>query len=158
MSDQPTSQVAGLQGLRRKIVHATLYELIAVAIVTAATPLLSDKGLSEGLGLAISTSVMALLWNMVFNTLFESWERRQASRTRTIRRRIAHAIGFEGGLVALTVPALAWWLDIGWWAAFVLDLGLVVFFLFYTLVFNWVFDHAFGLPASARDDSEPRHA
>ena len=31
-----------------------------------------------------------------------------------------------------------------------MDLGLVVFFLVYTFVFNWLFDHVFGLPASAR--------
>ena len=30
-----------------------------------------------------------------------------------------------------------------------MDLGLIVFFLCYTFVFNWVFDHLFGLPASA---------
>lgn len=151
MHTKRPSDASGLQGPRRKIVHATLYELIAVAIVTVATPILSDKGMGEGMGLAVSTSALALLWNIVFNTLFERWERRQRNRARTLRRRVAHALGFECGLVLLTVPALAWWLEIGWWAAFLLDLGLVVFFLLYTLVFNWVFDHVFGLPASAHD-------
>ena len=33
--------------------------------------------------------------------------------------------------------------------AFVLDLGLLLFFLVYTFVFNWTFDRIFGLPASA---------
>ena len=33
--------------------------------------------------------------------------------------------------------------------ALVMDLGLVVFFLCYTFVFNWGFDQVFGLPASA---------
>jgi uncharacterized membrane protein len=133
---------------RRRIVHAALYEAIAIVIVTVATPFLSDKGTGEGMGLAISTSIMALLWNMAFNTLFERWEQGQHSKERTVRRRMAHAVGFEGGLLVLTVPALAWWLDIGWWDALVFDMGLVVFFLFYTFSFNWVFDHVFGLPAS----------
>ena len=35
------------------------------------------------------------------------------------------------------------------WQALVMDLGLVVFFLCYTFVFNWAFDQVFGLPASA---------
>ncbi|MFT3859269.1 MAG: PACE efflux transporter [Aquabacterium sp.] len=147
---QPDPRIgAGLQGPRRKLLHAGLYELIAVVVVTGATPLISDKGASEGLGMGITTSVLALIWNMVFNTLFEAWERRQIHRQRTLARRIAHAIGFEGGLVLLTVPAIAWWLQMGWWDALLLDLGLVVFFLFYTFTFNWVFDHVFGLPASA---------
>ena len=64
---------------------------------------------------------------------------------------MAHAIGFEGGLVFTLVPLFAWWFDITLWHAFVMDLGLIVFFLCYTFVFNWVFDHLFGLPASAME-------
>jgi uncharacterized membrane protein len=36
-----------------------------------------------------------------------------------------------------------------------MDLGLVVFFLVYTFVFNWAFDRAFGLPASATGEAQP---
>lgn len=135
-----------MQGPQRKIFHATLYELIAVVVVTLAMRWLSDKGTAEAGGLALSTSVVALLWNMAFNTLFERWERRQVNRQRTVARRVAHAIGFEGGLVLMTVPMIAWWLDMSWWQALVTDLGLVVFFLFYTFGFNWLFDHVFGVP------------
>ncbi|RTL27093.1 MAG: PACE efflux transporter [Burkholderiales bacterium] len=137
-----------MQGLQRKIFHATLYEFIAIVIVTVAMRWLSSKGTAEAAGLALSTSVVALLWNMAYNSLFEAWERRQASRERTVARRMAHAIGFEGGLVLMTVPLIAWWLDMSWWEALLADLGLVVFFLFYTFSFNWLFDHFFGLPVS----------
>ena len=70
-------------------------------------------------------------------------------RGRGLARRAAHAIGFEGGLVFILVPLFAWWFGVGLWAAFVMDLGLIAFFLCYTFAFNWVFDHLFGLPASA---------
>lgn len=137
-----------LRGLRRKLIHACLYEAIAIGIVTVAVRLARPEAdTAEASLLAVSTSVIALLWNMAFNTWFEAWEARQADRTRTARRRLAHAIGFEGGLAAMTVPLIAWWLQVSWWAALLADLGLLVFFLGYTLVFNWVFDHAFGLPA-----------
>jgi len=145
-----TARIGTLQGVRRKVVHATLYEAIAVSVVTAAVMLFTNKGLAHAGSLALATSVAAVSWNMVFNSLFEAWERRQADRARTLRRRIAHAIGFEGGLILLTVPLIAWWLDMSWWAAFVADLGLVAFFLVYTFCFNWGFDHVFGLPDSAR--------
>lgn len=136
-----------LQGPRRKLVHACLYEAIAIGIMTLAVRLVRpDADTAEAGSLAVLTSVIALGWNMAFNTLFEAWERRQADRRRTVRRRMAHAIGFEGGLAALTVPLIAWWLDMGWWEAVLADLGLLVFFLGYTFVFNWVFDHVFGLP------------
>ena len=51
--------------------------------------------------------------------------------------------------MAFLVPTIAWWLDITLWQALLMDLGLVVFFLVYTFVFNWAFDAIFGLPASA---------
>lgn len=138
-----------LQGPRRKILHALLYECIAVLLVTVGALLFSDSGMHGAAGLALSSSAVAVLWNMVFNSRFEAWERRQTDRRRTLRRRIAHAIGFEGGLVLMTVPLIAWWLGMGWWQALLTDLGLVAFFLGYTFAFNWVFDHVFGLPESA---------
>ncbi len=136
-----------LQGPRRKLVHACLYEAIAIGIVTLAVRLVRpDADTAEAGSLAVLTSLIALGWNMAFNTLFEAWERRQADRRRTVQRRMAHAIGFEGGLAALTVPLIAWWLHMGWWEAVLADLGLLVFFLGYTFAFNWVFDHVFGPP------------
>jgi uncharacterized membrane protein len=65
-------------------------------------------------------------------------------------RRAAHAAGFEGGLVVMLVPLFAWWLEISLWQAFVLDLGLVLFFMVYTFLFSLAFDRIFGLPASAQ--------
>ena len=92
------------------------------------------------------------VWNLVFITLFEAWESRQRVRGRGVARRVAHAIGFEGGLIAALVPLIAWWFGISLLQALMLDLGLVVFFLIYTFVFNWIFDRVFGLPASALGD------
>jgi uncharacterized membrane protein len=66
-------------------------------------------------------------------------------------RRIAHGIGFEGGLAVILMPVMAYWLDISLWSAFVADLGLLAFFFVYTVAFTWVFDRIFGLPLSARE-------
>lgn len=139
-----------MQGIKRKVVHATLYEGLAIVIVALLMRALSDKGLDSTGPFALVTSAIAVSWNMAFNALFEAWERRQPSRVRTLRRRAAHAVLFEAGLVLSTVPLIAWWMDMGWTEAFVTDLGLVVLFLVYTFCFNWVFDRVFGLPASAQ--------
>ena len=61
-----------------------------------------------------------------------------------------HGIGFEGGLVFILVPIMAWWLKISLLEAFLADLGLLIFFFIYTIAFTWVFDKVFGLPLSAR--------
>ena len=100
-------------------------------------------------GIKANTTAIAIGWNLVFNALFEAWERRQPVRGRGVARRVAHAIGFEGGLLLWLVPFFAWWLGVSLWQALLMDLGLLVFFLVYTYVFTWVFDRLFGLPASA---------
>jgi uncharacterized membrane protein len=144
-----------MQGLKRRVVYITLYEGIAIVVASAGLALMSGQGLGHSGVLAVLASVIAVLWNLGFNALFERWESRQPVRGRSVRRRVAHAIGFEGGLVAFLVPVFAWWLDVSLWQALVMDLGLVVFFLVYTFVFNWAFDGVFGLPASATGAAQP---
>ena len=138
-----------MQGLQRRVVYISLYEGIAIVCASAGLALMTDAGLGHSGVLAVAASVVAVIWNLIFNALFERWESRQAVRGRSLRRRIAHAIGFEGGLIAFLVPMFAWGLGVTLWQALVMDLGLVLFFLVYTSVFNWGFDRVFGLPRSA---------
>ena len=148
----PPSMLAasGLQGPKRRLLYVTLYELIAIAAATLGLAALSGQGAAHSSVLAVAASVIAVVWNVIFNGLFERWEARQTQRQRTIKRRIAHAIGFEGGLVLALVPMMAWWFEVTLWQALVMDLGLIVFFLCYTFAFNWAFDRIVGLPASAQ--------
>jgi len=141
--------IPGLHGARRRVVYVTIYELIAIAVATLGLAQFSDQGTAHAGVMAVASSAIAVAWNILFNTLFERWEARQTVRGRGLRRRIAHAVGFEGGLVFTLVPLFAWWFEVSLWQALVMDLGLVVFFLCYTFVFNWGFDRVFGLPASA---------
>ena len=138
-----------MQGIQRKIVYVGLYEGIAILCASVGLAALSGAGAGTSTALAAATSVIAVVWNLLFNTLFEAWESRQARRGRSLARRVAHAIGFEGGLAAVLVPLFAWWLDVSLWEALLFDAALLVFFLVYTFVFNWGFDRVFGLPASA---------
>lgn len=140
-----------MQGPSRKILQAILYESIAVAVLSPSISLIYDEDLAHAGALSLMLSVCALLWNVLFNYVFECWEARQPQRARTLGRRLLHSLGFEGGLVLLLVPLVAWWLEISWWAALVTDLGLFVFFFFYALAFQWVFDRVFDVPESAKE-------
>ncbi|MBC7392294.1 putative membrane protein [Variovorax sp. GrIS 2.14] len=142
-----------MQGIKRRVVYITLYEGIAIVAASVGLALMSGQGLGHSGALAVVASVIAVLWNLAFNALFERWESRQAVRGRSVKRRIAHAVGFEGGLIAFLVPVFAWALGVSLLEALVMDLGLVVFFLVYTFVFNWGFDTVFGLPTSAATPS-----
>ncbi len=144
-----------MQGIKRRVVYITLYEAIAIVAASIGLAAMSGQGLGHSGVLAVIASVIAVCWNLAFNAIFERWEARQAVRGRSVLRRVAHAIGFEGGLVMFLVPTFAWWLDISLLEALVMDLGLVIFFLVYTFVFNWAFDAIFGLPASASGAAQP---
>lgn len=147
MLDSPPLLFA-LQGPWRRFIYVGLYELIAVLLVTLAL-LLGRQGFGTASGLAVGASTIAVLWNWVFNAGFERWEARQTVRGRSTARRIAHAIGFEGGLTFWLVPFFAWWLSVSLQQALLLELSMLVFFLIYTFVFTWGFDRLFGLPAAA---------
>ncbi|KVD65145.1 PACE efflux transporter [Burkholderia ubonensis] len=140
-----------MQGLPRKITQAILYEAIAIACISPAIAALFGEGLVYSGALSAMMSAIALLWNMVYNTLFERWEATRVQRTRTLGRRIIHACGFEGGLIFILVPVVAWWLDISWFDAFLVDLGLFAFFFCYAFVFQWVFDRVFDVPAVTKE-------
>lgn len=138
-----------MQGIQRKIVYVALYEAIAIACTTAGLAGLADHDADTAGIAAVLASATAVAWNLVYNTLFEAWEARQVRRGRSLLRRIVHAIGFEGGLVLAIVPMFAWALRTSLVDAFLLDIGLVVFFVVYSFAFNWAFDLVFGLPKAA---------
>lgn len=139
-----------MQGVRRRVVYLTLYEGIAVALTSFALTFLFEIHATEAGMMSIIASTIAIIWNLVYNMAFEAWESRRAVKGRSLAIRVLHAVGFEGGLVLMLVPTIAFMLGISLVEAFLLDLGLIVFFLFYTFLFNLAFDRVFGLPASAR--------
>jgi uncharacterized membrane protein len=136
----------------RRVLQAILYEVIAIAVVGPLLGFAFDKPQTSTFLLAVVLSTIALAWNYVFNWLFERWESRQTVGGRSFARRLAHGAGFEGGLTIILVPVMSLWLEISPAAAFVANLGLLVFFFFYAIAFTWAFDRVFGLPASAVKD------
>lgn len=133
----------------RRVLQAVLYEVGAIAFVGPVLSLAFGKPAGSTLLLAVVLSTVALCWNYVFNALFERWESRQVVKGRGFARRLAHGTGFEGGLTVLLVPVMSFWLDITFLAAFLANLGLLVFFFVYAIGFTWAFDKVFGLPESA---------
>jgi uncharacterized membrane protein len=130
-------------------VYVTAYEIIGMAISALGLALLSGHAPSSTGPLAVVITTIAVSWNFIYNYLFEWWESRQVSRTRTLKRRILHAVGFQLTLVVYLIPLIAWWMGITLWQALLLDMALIVIIPCYTFLFNWAFDKLFGLPASA---------
>ena len=126
-----------LSPVARRIVYALLFEGLGVAITTLGLLAFSHADAATAGGAAFGSTLIALLWNYVFNAIFEAWERRQSVKGRSLRRRLAHGVLYEGGLILLMVPFLAWWLQTGLIEALVYDLALVAFFGVYAFVFTW---------------------
>ncbi|MEG0281189.1 MAG: PACE efflux transporter [Morganella sp. (in: enterobacteria)] len=143
-----------MQGLKRKIVFITAYEVIGWMISSLGLALLSGNSAGVTGPLALVITTIAVSWNFIFNSLFEYWESRQTSHTRTLRRRLVHAVLFQLTLVVFLIPLIAWWLSVSLLQAFLLDFALIIFIPIYTFFFNWVFDKIFGVPNSARPRQE----
>ncbi|MBS2037931.1 PACE efflux transporter [bacterium] len=139
-----------MQGIQRKIVYVALYEGLAIVLSSLALRLLAAHSFAQSTLIAVTTSALAVTWNLIYNSLFEAWEAGRATKGRPVWLRALHAIGFEVGLVLALIPLFAWGLGITLLKAWMLQMGMVAFFLVYSFLFTLGFDRVFGLPASAR--------
>lgn len=122
-----------------RIFHAVGFEVLAVLISAPAAAWLLNKPIWEMGALAMMLSTTAMVWNIVYNSVFDRfWP---VSRVvRTFKIRVAHALGFEGGFILIGLPIAALWLGIGLLDAFMLEVGFFLFFLPYTVAYNWIYD------------------
>jgi uncharacterized membrane protein len=127
------------KSLWERALHAVLFELTAIAITAPLLVTVMGISLVHAGSLTLLVSLVAMLWNVVFNMLFDTALRRWRL-VRSLKLRLVHAAAFELGLVLMVVPLAAWWLGLSLLEAFLLDMGLILFFLPYTLIFNWAYD------------------
>lgn len=135
--------------MQRRVVYAVVFETLAILFTTLLLGALGNAA-GESALVGVATSVIALLWNMTFNSLFERWERRSGITGRPLRVRLVHTLLFEGGLILFVTPTIALILQVSLWESLLYQAGLIVFFLVYNAVYAFIFDRVFGLPDSAR--------
>lgn len=124
---------------KRILIHALSYELILLVIIALALSLIFKMPLEVTGSLGVVMAVTSVLWNMLFNHFFEKIEARRQLK-RTVKVRILHAIGFEGGLMLATIPMVAYAMQMSLPEAFLLDLSLTLCILVYTFIFQWGYD------------------
>ena len=143
-----------LSPIKRRLIYVILFEITAILFSTLVLMLLNDSSVQESLPVAIIMSTAAVVWNYIFNTLFEFWEVRQQIKKRTLAVRSIHAIGFEGGLVLICLPLYMLWYNVGVLTAFTMEAALLLFFLVYTFLFTLVFDQVFTLQHQVKVTAE----
>lgn len=124
---------------KRRLIHALSYELILLVIIALTLSLIFKMPLEVTGSLGVAMAVTSVLWNMLFNHFFEKFEARRQLK-RTVKVRILHAIGFEGGLMLATIPMVAYAMQMSLPEAFLLDLSLTLCILVYTFIFQWGYD------------------
>lgn len=127
------------KSIKERAFHALLFELIGVVLFAPGLAWLLGQSLGKMGAMTVMISTVAMLWNMVFNAGFDRL-RRRIGFAMSLKVRALHAISFETGLIVAVVPLAAWWLSISLWEAFLLDIGLLLLFLPYTLLFNMAYD------------------
>ncbi len=87
----------------------------------------------------------------VFGRSNEGLQRRMFGDTnKTFKMRLVHTVLFEIGLLAILLPPIAWYLNMGLFETLQLDLAIVAFYLVYNFVFNLAYDRVFPIPAGRR--------
>lgn len=130
-----------------RIRHAVSFEVIGIIIATPLAAFAFHLPGGDSAVIIVASATVAMLWNYVYNLGFDhAMQRLTGGTAKTTRIRILHAILFEFGLLALMLPAIAWYLQISIWQALVMDIALALFYMGYAFVFNWAYDRVFPLP------------
>lgn len=131
--------------------HAIAFEVISLLLVVPLASAAMHKPLLHTGLLGVALSVLATGWNVIYNLLTDRLMLRALGRLeKRWGERMAHAIGFEAGLLVVTLPLMAWWLGISLWQALLLDLGFVLFFVLYAFFFNLAYDRLFPVAIPPR--------
>lgn len=125
--------------LTERVIHAVSFEGLATLILAPTAAWLMQRSVLEMGGLSVLLATLAMVWNLIYNAAFDRlWP---VSRVvRTLKVRALHAIGFESGFILIGVTAVALILGVSLIQAFMLETGFMLFFLPYTMLFNWIWD------------------
>ena len=125
-----------------------LFELGGLLLTTPPFVWASGVPAMDSLVLLALIALIAAFWNAIYNTTFDWVEGRVTGRTadrRPYALRIMHALGFEGGLILITLPIFMAWTGMGWLEALFADIGLAIAYTLYAFVFNLGYDRVFPI-------------
>lgn len=128
------------KSFKERIFHAVIFEVTANVIIALSLAWLMNVSVLQSGSLSVISALTATVWNFIFNKLFDSLQKKHQFQ-RTFLVRAIHAVGFETGLVVSLIPVAMFMLNLTIAEAFFVEIGLVLFFLPYTMLFNWLYDY-----------------
>ncbi|EIK73669.1 transmembrane pair family protein [Pseudomonas synxantha BG33R] len=127
------------KSITERVFQALGFEGLALLICTPLLVWITGRPALEMGAVTLGISLLALSWNVVFNSLFDRLKT-HLQLANSGWTRVLHALLFEGGLILLAVPLIATLMKISLLEAFILDIGVLLFFLPYTYVYHWGYD------------------
>lgn len=125
---------------RERIFQAIVFEVLALIFLVILGKLFIDEQVHVLGGLALVFSMIAMVWNYIFNIGFDRIYGHERI-SRGFKVRAIHALAFEAGMLAFTLPIVMWALSFTFWQALMLDLVGIGFFLIYAPLFHYIYDH-----------------
>ena len=134
-----------------RVRHTVLFEVLGLALVIPGGAMLFNLPATHMGVIGVGSATVATLWNFVYNLGFDHAMLRFFGHTRkSLKTRVVHVLLFEGGLLAMLIPPIAWYLGITVWQALMMDMAIVGFYLVYTFVYNVAYDRVFPVPQAMR--------
>ena len=136
-----------MRSRKDRIRHALGFEIIGLLLVAPLGSLVFGYEIQTMGVIAVAASIVATVWNYFYNVLFDkAMLKLRGSVHKTIPIRVLHAVLFEGGLLLLFMPLIAWYLGITLWEAFIMDIAMAIFYLVYAFFYNIAYDKIFPIP------------
>jgi uncharacterized membrane protein len=137
-----------MRPFRDRLRHALAFEIIGLLLVAPLGALAFGHPLTRiGLVVLVS-SLLAMVWTYVFNLGFDLALIRLTGRAdKSLGLRILHALAFEGGLLLILMPFIAWYLGVSLLQALLIDLSFALVYVVYAFAYNWAYDRLFPPPA-----------
>jgi len=136
-----------------RVRHAVLFELIGLATFTPLAAIVFNQPIAHMGVIGVVGATVATLWNFIYNLGFDrALMRLRGKVQKTIGIRIIHTVLFEAGLVVILIPFIAWYLQITLFAALLMDIAVVTFYLVYAFVFNIAYDWVFPIKETPEDE------
>jgi len=129
-----------------RVRQVLLFEIGGLVLITPPFVWLTDVSPLDSLGLLAMIAAIAAVWNALYNTSFDWVEGRITGRTsdqRPVPLRVLHAVGFESGLLLVSLPVVMVWTGMGWVEALLADIGLAAAYVVYAYIFNLGYDRVF---------------
>ena len=122
-----------------RVVQSILYEVGCILIGCLVMQFVPHEG--QPFVLMVIFSLLAMVWNFVFNWIFDKLVPGDRLARGPIIRTV-HAVLFEGLFMIATVPIIMYMMQMTFWMAFMTDITMTLVILGYTYVYNWVYNRA----------------